>query len=350
MNFFRYIWLAVLCVSFAFATPQAESRTEFSTITAANIDDLRQLYVFDMPYDHATGIVFSSDGTLLITVQRSGEVRFWDLYNDGNFLAVLLPSLEICELCTFGSVAISPDGNLIAVSGNEGGIWIWDTTTLEEIATYRGHEGAVRAIEFSPDGKILATGSDDLTIRLWRTDDYGEVALLEGHEGFIFDLDFDQAGNLLASGGGDPYQPMSLDVEPRGDNSLRLWDVDSATQVGVLEGHRISISDIDFHPSDRMLVSASGEENRVRFWNTEQYAELSILEYPGPGSVSFSPDGNLLAITTYNGVVIRDLETNSDVMTLTGHEGSITEVVFSPTGDLIATSSSDLTVRIWGIP
>lgn len=67
-------------------------------------------------------------------------------------------------------------------------------------------------------------------------------------------------------------------------------------------------------------------------------------------SVAFSPDGQRVISGGRGGIVyIWDLESNEDVVQLTGHIGSILSVSFSPDGTRVLSSSSDSTVRVWDV-
>jgi len=103
------------------------------------------------------------------------------------------------------SVAISPDGAMVASGSIDNTIKLWNLKTGTGLATLNGHKRAVWALAFSPDGKTLASGSGDHTVRLWNVPRRREVAILRrfagsnpGISGEIRSLSFSPDGNTLA--------------------------------------------------------------------------------------------------------------------------------------------------------
>ena len=70
-----------------------------------------------------------------------------------------------------------------------------------------GHELFVWSVAFSPDGTRLASGSGDETVRLWDVETGEEIATLRGHEHFVYSVAFSPDGTRLASGGPDQHRP-----------------------------------------------------------------------------------------------------------------------------------------------
>ncbi|MGQ0627496.1 MAG: WD40 repeat domain-containing protein, partial [Phycisphaerales bacterium] len=66
------------------------------------------------------------------------------------------------------ALVFSPDGTRIITGGTDGTIRFFETATGMECATLRGHEGFVRALAFSSDGATLYSCSEDGTLRAWR--------------------------------------------------------------------------------------------------------------------------------------------------------------------------------------
>jgi hypothetical protein len=65
------------------------------------------------------------------------------------------------------ALAISPDGNRIAVASEAGDVRIYDAETGELAGRCSGHQGGTYAVAFTPDGRELATGGFDGTLRFY---------------------------------------------------------------------------------------------------------------------------------------------------------------------------------------
>ncbi len=80
---------------------------------------------------------------------------------------------------------------------------VWNAETLSLVRTYRGHSGAVLALDASADGRTLASGADDGQIRLWSTASTRQIRSMRAHGGSITSLAFSPGGDLLASASED---------------------------------------------------------------------------------------------------------------------------------------------------
>ena len=64
-------------------------------------------------------------------------------------------------------LALNADETRLAAGSWFGEIVLFDVPTLDQIASFRAHDSAIRGVSFSPDGRWLASASYDATIRLF---------------------------------------------------------------------------------------------------------------------------------------------------------------------------------------
>ena len=97
-------------------------------------------------------LVTTPDRSLLACGSLDKTVQMWST-SDGELIQTL-------DLGGFGvlSVAIHPDGSMMASGLYNGNVRLTDIQTLETHAEFRAHEGAVTALSFSSTGNTFATG------------------------------------------------------------------------------------------------------------------------------------------------------------------------------------------------
>ncbi len=248
---------------------------------------------------------------------------------------------------TFGSVlsvALSPNGKLLAVGTANGEVRIWEMEKRRLLHNWKGHSDWVRSIAFSADGKLLASGSHDQTIRLWNVDTGQGVGLLHGHENRVRAVTFGSInGRLLLASSSD-------------DKTIRIWDVQTGGYTE-LRGHTDKINAIAFSPDNRTLISVSHDET-IRIWNIESGDLLQELHGQGGWiwSVAFcsntrfacgNEDGTVSLWDTYND---NGILTFHCTQTLLNHSARVYTVSFSSANkDILISGSDDETVRVWNM-
>ena len=65
------------------------------------------------------------------------------------------------------SVAVSPDGCLVAVGYSDHIVRLWDLRTRQLVERLAGHIASVSSVAFTPDGEGLVSGSADGTLKHW---------------------------------------------------------------------------------------------------------------------------------------------------------------------------------------
>ena len=272
-------------------------------------------------------ITYSPDGTRLAVASGIGV---W-LYDTTTHQEV---DLVVTGWGPVTSVAFSPDGNIMAVGS--GVTDLWDVRTGTLIRTFRRAGGG--SVVFSPDGNTIAAG--DVEIRLWDIRTGTLIHTLEGHSS-VDSIAFSPDGSTIASGGGW-Y-----------DGTVRLWDAASGALRQTFTGTTVAPYSIAFSPNGRRITANRDAEGAALFWNVSTGELLPLqIKLTAPvdlrGShVAVSPNGRTVAIGRHDTVWLRSLWAGTAIHN-TIRSGYINSIAFSPDGNTIATSDEE-TVQLWDV-
>lgn len=249
----------------------------------------------------------------------------------------------------------------------------WRLATPQELGQ---HLGAVGTVAFSPNGQILATGSRDQTIKLWNLATGEVIKTLTGDGSPIWSLDFSSSGSDLAAGSyywrilewnletGETYIPLqqsgavwSVKISPderliasaSSDQTVKIWDRQSGYILYDFLDHNDIVYAVDWTSNGRTLVSASKDQTIKVFDVQTGTIRLTLTGHSDQvRSVSISADGNTLVSGSYDDTVkVWNLTTGKLIHTLTGHSGDVLSVDISPDNQLIVSGSKDQTIKIW---
>lgn len=224
------------------------------------------------------------------------------------------------------------------------------TTEPRELSV--AHDEYVYMIRFSPDGKTVATAAGDNVARVWNWSSQELLHTLQ-HDSAVYGAVFAPGGNMIATGSGE--------------GEVALWNAANGKLVTKQKEHADAIYCLSFAPDGRTLATIGGDgkkgDTRCRIWSIPNFRIENVLpghDRPGYG-VLFGPtvgkarplvtSGGDKLIHIYDGNVADSLAnsvTDSRV-TLKGHTSDVYRCCFSPTGEQLASTSQDGTVRIWNV-
>jgi uncharacterized repeat protein (TIGR01451 family) len=238
-----------------------------------------------------------------------------------------------------GALAVSADGQYVAASLTA------DYQTPGTIRLYRVSDGTllrlltqnttnVQALAFSPDGTMLASSSADGKINVLRLSDLVVVSSIS-----VFESGSPVAGTTLA------FSPDGTQIALGDSAAAEIYHLPDGASLGRIPG---ATSSVAFTPDGQWLVVGGAKD--VRLWLLATLASLpTVSTHSGSiTAVAHSPRGDLVAsASTDLTVKLRSAVDGTLVASLTGHTDVVNALAFSPDGDMLATGSSDHTIRIW---
>ena len=226
-----------------------------------------------------------------------------------------------------GSVAFSPDGQLVAVACSDNTARLRSAKSGEEISVLRGHRDYVVAVAFSPDGQMVATGSYDHAARIWDARSSQTRFVLQGHSGAVMSVAFRPNGTLLAT--------ASI------DGIVKLWNSSTGKLRSTLRGHKSWVNSVVFSPDGSTLLSGSSD-GAIKLWDVQSRRLKSTIEATDAEvrSVAISRDGKMLAAGIRYGVIKVWLN-GKESLNFKGHESDVWSVTFTPDGTKLVSADGD---------
>jgi WD40 repeat protein/serine/threonine protein kinase/tetratricopeptide (TPR) repeat protein len=264
------------------------------------------------------------------------------------------PELRTISLPTTAdtqAVAVSPDGQLLAVGCSQPYAWLSgeDPPAPAFVIGLRdgtvrhaldGHRSYVYAVSFRPDGRRLATLGAEGTIRVWDTGSGQELRAigLGARVGLEYaGLQWSPDGQRLASAAGDGL--------------VRIWDPETGQETARFAHLARSVA---WSP-DGTRIASGGDGLEVRPWDAgDGRLHDPILRQPGEvHSLSWSSDGRRLAAasrendqgTLTHGLSVWDTTSGARVIRV-GHVSEVRSVAFNRDGTRVATGGKDGIVRV----
>jgi WD40 repeat protein len=380
---------------------------------------------------HVNSVAFSADGQVLAAGTSDGTVVLWKVTPSA--APALYPRMPLTGPGgPVSGVAFSPSGRTLAAASHDRKVWLWTVqnpakkgkgTAAVPAGTLAGASNWDNAVAFSPDGKSVAAGTSDGSVLVWNAATQALTATVPAPQpvtsvawdgtGRVAASNADGAVSLiklpspvLATGNSSTnvaYSPDGKALAVGGDGSVQLWDVASRTlrathalpaamvvnatsfsragviatalsdgTVALLDGQTLKpvgtpfsvvtsqvqqAESVSFSPDGRLLASG-GDDGTVRLFDVSDPAHpRQVAEVHASGTsiytVTFAPDGATLAAASLDDAV-RLYRLSGDSLSLAGQPlGGMASyaigLAFSPNSKTLAAGSADKTVHLWNV-
>jgi periodic tryptophan protein 2 len=196
------------------------------------------------------------------------------------------------------TVALSPTSDWLAFGAKDLGqllVWEWQSETY--VLKQQGHYYNVNCVAFSPDGQLVATGGDDAKVKVWNTSSGFCFVTFNEHKAPVKAMEFacGETGSAIIT--------ASL------DGTVRAFDL--------------------------------ARYRNFRTMRPPEPCQLLSLAIDGGGEVVCAGAMEPYEIYTWS------LRTGKLLDVLTGHNGPVCSLAFSPLQPILASSSWDKSVRVW---
>ncbi|KAG1780612.1 WD40-repeat-containing domain protein [Suillus placidus] len=277
------------------------------------------------------GFVFLHDNIHIVSGSVDGTMRKW---NCDTGLAVGKPWKS--EGGRIYTLALSPDGKMIACGREDGSVQRWTTDGEMIKDVWTGHDDRVRSLSWSPSGVHIASGSEDGTI-LIRGAESGkvEVGPIKTEQGGVWSLAFSSSGERIASGGS--YR------------TICIWNAQTGELVvGPIEDLVLDVTSLVWSSDNTKLYSASDKFARV--FDSKTGELLHCFKHGNHlWSIALSPKHNVLACVGTTGVAqLWDTESHQPLgKPFHQNYDSLCYVSFSRDGSHLAYAGSDNKITLW---
>jgi WD40 repeat protein len=328
--------------------------------------------------EHLTGsgkvwsMIFSDDDQTLVLTGFEPDVRVWRLGRTNSTLerwpGHSLPTWH----ATF-----SPDGTRLLTTSSDQTLRLWESRTGAPLEIYHGHSAEVWCASFSPDGRQFASGSKDQNVFVWPVNKSFSEDMIParpwGNRFFSADgrrlvavspddppralvHDIDQSVPALTF---DTIDPLALDADGsflfrRAPFALEWFDTlhrREAQQVNLEHSPSEQPPHVWDISRDGRILAGLSHEKRLSIWECRTGRKLASLTVPVSDAwfLALSPDGNWVALTLgEDGFLLCSLRGKTSIRLAT-HLDQGKWAAFSPDSRLLATASSDATIKLWKV-
>ena len=330
---------AQLVVAQTSTPPKSTQLSDFSTVAELTVRDPALLLTEANQPQSLSSVALSPNGRLLATATAEGWIEIAQVQTDGP--NKLLHRIQNRQIGTGAAPMLSKTmADLVAemqVSRPNSTFSRIDRATLSTIPNQAGNPVNIRQLMFSADSQLLLAIADDFTVRLWNVQSGQMIHVLQGHQATVQQAQFSPNGQWV--------------VTASWDKTVRIWQVDSGELVKTI-AQPDAVSSASFSPNNHHIVIASWD-GIARVYDVRTGEQLLLLDRHQKAilDTAFSPDGTMIATGGADGkAYLWDAQTGEVQAELNSNRVTpipIVQISFSPDGQYVATLTKDGKVHLW---
>ncbi|KAJ7064813.1 quinon protein alcohol dehydrogenase-like superfamily [Mycena amicta] len=314
--------------------------------------------------DAVLGAYFSSNGSSIYTVSRDGAVFTWKAKESESDSDSDEPIASTSQGTGTNIIAntrwgvhkrhyfnqantkvvcttFHPPSNLLVVGFSTGVFGLWEMPAFSNVHTLSISQEKISSVAINSSGEWLAFGAKKLgQLLVWEWQSESYILKQQGHFYDMNTLAYAPDGQTIATGGDD--------------GKVKVWSTHSGFCFVTFAEHTAPISAVSFAKHGSILFSAS-LDGTVRAYDLVRYRNFRTFTSPSPvqfSALAVDPSGEVVAAGSTDSfeIFMWSVQTGKLLDILTGHEGPISALDFSPSGaNQLASGSWDRTIRVWNV-
>ncbi len=332
-------------------------------------------------------IEFSEDSKDVFVGLKDGEIKVYRVEVDEVFIPfgdVTKPNRFVSELRGHeGEVSFIKrlDGKkVISVSsvwtGEKSSIKIWDLESKKQVKAFSELQDRVYSMAVSPDGNYIAMVGSAKTVRIWDLESGHQVLTIKG----VTDNQYEQCSLAYTADGktlvlGEINSTKFFDVKTGKlkqrsriaalnliylqkekvflatlDKQIRLLDAEKGVLIRTSSSFELgsAMECVAIHPSQNIFVTGGGD-GRLRIWDMQTASLKQVIDSKSKKMISMkiTPDGK--TVITTDGTEIKIFEIESAKLKRSINVDNVNTIAVSSDGNELAAGSDDQTIRIWNL-
>lgn len=283
---------------------------------------------------HLTALEFNDDGSILASSGFDTTIKLWET---GGFSEVSrITGHENCA----NAILFDTGGDRIISASSDATVRFWKASTGECVNSFKPHSRPIVGLKQVPGGELLATSSYDGTIRFLDYESGNEAGRVRGKGREVGHILFLDSGKILATGGISP--DITFWSIPEGELLERIPAHNGGTAALMLQATRESMLSIGF-------------DGEVKRWTTEgdatQWKDEQICKIQKKGYFfsCLSPDEKTAAVSVVRGILLIDTASGEVVDEIKVSPKSLYSPRFHPAGKVLVAGAADRKIRVWKI-